>query len=92
MCNATACKLGLRVQQVLLQERKDGCWWFNKAGRCGVNTAKIVLLVICAIADLLVSTYMIVLGSEDLSAKSKWCAYSEVPWCVCRSWAVPDWL
>ena len=69
----------MRVQQVLLQERKEGCWWFNKPGRCEGNTVKIVVLVICAIADLLVSAYMVLLGSEDLSARKKGYVCPEVP-------------
>ena len=59
------------LQQVLLQARRDGCWWFQEAGRCDINTLKMVVLVVCALADLLVSLYMVVLGSEESSEKSK---------------------
>ena len=61
------------MQQVLLKERKDGCWWFQEAGRCDINTCLMVVLVACALADLSVSLYIVLLGSEELSDNTKWC-------------------
>lgn len=50
---------------------KSGCWWFGTSGQCGTLKALTVVLVVCALADFLLSVGLATAGNKSsLKAKS----------------------